>query len=476
MRSPPCRDCAIRAASCSSTSISAIRSTGTSISVGVCVAIPPVEVTPVPTGAPKTGYMIESMVSATAANIAAEIAGQPADHEATWNAICLADFGDTGAAFVALPQIPPRNVTWSRKGRWVHLAKIAFEKYFMRKVRTGSLTPVYETYVLKAIGIVSLEEARVRRVGDLQMSRPNNRQQVSRVLLAALLVVGRRSARPRPRARSLYRTRGPWLCNRTARVAAARSDREAAEADRSRGDAAALAGARPQRLLYAIRRMRRRSISRRPPDNCRRPSGATTAMAWPARTYRCRFGRPARSSGAIGAATAGARGAGAMEVRSTADLKLAVAESYIAVFRARRALEVADSNVASLKAHADDVQVMYDKQAVAQSDVLAAQVALANATQQRLRAANALRLAGAAYNRWVGQPLDRTPELEEPKTNAASASSDSLDSLIAQALRAPAGTGGDQSAAGRTRAGGAVGAGARLAPNRSACRLQPRRQ
>ena len=31
---------------------------------GVCVAIPPVEATPVPTGAPKTGYMIESMVAA----------------------------------------------------------------------------------------------------------------------------------------------------------------------------------------------------------------------------------------------------------------------------------------------------------------------------------------------------------------------------------------------------------------------------
>ena len=126
-------------------------------SVGVCVAIPPVEVTPVATGAPKTGYMIESMVSATAANIAAELAGRPAEAEATWNAVCLADFGDTGVAFVALPQIPPRNVTWSKRGKWVHLAKIAFEKYFLRKVRTGSLTPVYETYVLKAMGIVSLK-------------------------------------------------------------------------------------------------------------------------------------------------------------------------------------------------------------------------------------------------------------------------------------------------------------------------------
>lgn len=126
-------------------------------SAGVCVAIPPVEATAVPTGAPKTGYMIESMVTAICENIAAEIGGRPATARATWNAICLADFGDTGAAFVALPQIPPRNVTWTRVGRWVHLAKVAFEKYFLRKVRTGAITPVYERYVLKALGIVSLK-------------------------------------------------------------------------------------------------------------------------------------------------------------------------------------------------------------------------------------------------------------------------------------------------------------------------------
>ncbi|HUO19010.1 MAG TPA: FAD/NAD(P)-binding oxidoreductase [Steroidobacteraceae bacterium] len=126
---------------------------------GVCVAIPPVEATPVPTGAPKTGYMIESMVSAICANVAAELAGEAPAAEASWNAICLADFGDTGVAFVALPEIPPRNVTWARSGKWVHLAKIAFEKYFLRKVRTGSVTPVYERYVLKALGILSLKKA-----------------------------------------------------------------------------------------------------------------------------------------------------------------------------------------------------------------------------------------------------------------------------------------------------------------------------
>ena len=124
---------------------------------GVCVAIPPVEVTPVPTGAPKTGFMIESMVSAIVRNISDEIEGGPADACATWNAICLADMGETGAAFVALPQIPPRNVTWARTGKWVHVAKAAFEKYYLQKMRTGHTHPVFERYVLKLLDIESLK-------------------------------------------------------------------------------------------------------------------------------------------------------------------------------------------------------------------------------------------------------------------------------------------------------------------------------
>ncbi len=123
---------------------------------GVCVAIPPVEVTPVATGAPKTGYMIETMVTAIVENLAAELDGRTGDARATWNAICLADMGDTGAAFVALPQIPPRNVNWFKKGKWVHLAKIAFEKYFLHKIRSGTSEPIYEKYVLKALGIERL--------------------------------------------------------------------------------------------------------------------------------------------------------------------------------------------------------------------------------------------------------------------------------------------------------------------------------
>ena len=126
-------------------------------SAGVCIAIPPVEATPVPTGAPKTGYMIESMVTAIVHNIKNEIEGQAPDWKGTWNAICLADMGDTGAAFVALPQIPPRNVAWFKKGKWVHMAKIAFEKYFIRKMKKGSSEPIYEKYVLKMLGITRIK-------------------------------------------------------------------------------------------------------------------------------------------------------------------------------------------------------------------------------------------------------------------------------------------------------------------------------
>ena len=126
-------------------------------SAGVCVAIPPVEVTPVPTGAPKTGFMIETMVTAIAHNIRDELAGKQATESGTWNAICLADMGDTGAAFVAIPQIGPRNVNWFKKGKWVHLAKIAFEKYFMRKMKKGTSEPIYEKYILSKIGIERLK-------------------------------------------------------------------------------------------------------------------------------------------------------------------------------------------------------------------------------------------------------------------------------------------------------------------------------
>lgn len=124
--------------------------------LGVCVAIPPVGKTAVPVGVPKTGFMIESMSTAITQNLRDIINAREPSHRATWNAICLADFGDGGVAFVAQPQIPPRDVNWSAEGRWVHYAKIGFEKYFMRKIRHGQAEPAYERLVLQAMGINKL--------------------------------------------------------------------------------------------------------------------------------------------------------------------------------------------------------------------------------------------------------------------------------------------------------------------------------
>ncbi len=129
-------------------------------SVGVCVAIAPQEATPVPTGVPKTGFMIESMVTATALNIGRLLTGREPNAEPTWNAVCLADFGDSGVAFVAQPQIPPRNVNWAAKGQWVHYAKIGFEKYFMRKIRKGESEPFYEKFLMDKLNLRKIKETK----------------------------------------------------------------------------------------------------------------------------------------------------------------------------------------------------------------------------------------------------------------------------------------------------------------------------
>jgi len=129
--------------------------------IGVCVAIPPVGKTPVPVGVPKTGFMIESMVAATVHNIDRLISGHEPDAEATWNAVCLADFGDSGIAFVAQPQIPPRNVNWASSGKWVHAAKVGFEKYFLHKIRSGKSEPFYERLAMQVLGIDKLKDIKI---------------------------------------------------------------------------------------------------------------------------------------------------------------------------------------------------------------------------------------------------------------------------------------------------------------------------
>jgi outer membrane protein TolC len=120
-----------------------------------------------------------------------------------------------------------------------------------------------------------------------------------------------------------------------------------------------------------------------------------------------------RISSSIAAAEARGRGAGAQVEGAEEDVKLAVADAYVGVLRARRALEVAGSNVKSLESLVGDISAMFERELVPKNDLLAVQVALADARQGRLRAANAAEIALAAYNRRVGEPLTRPVDLDE---------------------------------------------------------------
>ena len=113
----------------------------------------------------------------------------------------------------------------------------------------------------------------------------------------------------------------------------------------------------------------------------------------------------------IAAGRAGLAGASAAERATLEDLKLAVAQAYVGVLRAQRQLTVADSAVRSLRAHLRDVRDMFRRQLVAKSDLLAAEVALANAREAQVSATDSVAVARAGYNRLLGEPLGRVPQL-----------------------------------------------------------------
>jgi sulfide:quinone oxidoreductase len=131
--------------------------------VGVITQLKPPEVTPIPIGVPKTGQMTEAMGIAVAHNIAVKlgaIAALPV--KPTLEAICFADFGDTGLLFLASPVLPDPALGRRKRaivlgGRWVSWAKAAFERYFLTKMRFGSAVPWFERLGLWGVGLSLVE-------------------------------------------------------------------------------------------------------------------------------------------------------------------------------------------------------------------------------------------------------------------------------------------------------------------------------
>lgn len=122
-----------------------------------------------------------------------------------------------------------------------------------------------------------------------------------------------------------------------------------------------------------------------------------------------------RISHGIEAAESGWQAALADETNILRHLKLRVAESFVQVLQTRRRVAAAHSHVKSLAAHKALVADLYTEGFVPLNDLLAVEVALANARQRLLTSEDREAIALAAYNRFLGRPLTTIVDLEEPE-------------------------------------------------------------
>jgi outer membrane protein len=115
------------------------------------------------------------------------------------------------------------------------------------------------------------------------------------------------------------------------------------------------------------------------------------------------------------------------------DLKLDVARAYVDVLRAGRGVAVAQSSVASLTAQARDVSNLVNRGRGIRNDLLAAQVARANAQQREIQARNRLSIAWAGYNRYLCRPMETVVPLVDlvPPPSAAPPDEPSTDAFLA---------------------------------------------
>ena len=106
---------------------------------GVAVAVAAPEPTPIPCGVPKTGWMREVVAKVAAHILAADITGgEPIEKPfGEISALCIMDAGTQGVFMVSDHIFRPRKLEILLPGPWSHWAKIAFEKYYLQKMRWG---------------------------------------------------------------------------------------------------------------------------------------------------------------------------------------------------------------------------------------------------------------------------------------------------------------------------------------------------
>jgi sulfide:quinone oxidoreductase len=108
--------------------------------IGIAAQVTAPWQTAVPIGIPKTGFPTEVQAHTAARNIAAQIRGEIPVHAKPFGdikAVCVMDAGNNGVVILADKMLPPRKRGVLIPGPQAHVAKVAFEKYFLWKTRRG---------------------------------------------------------------------------------------------------------------------------------------------------------------------------------------------------------------------------------------------------------------------------------------------------------------------------------------------------
>lgn len=111
--------------------------------VGIAAAVDVPWQTPTPVGVPKTGFPTEQQAHVAAKNIASQIRGEaPKEHKEFGEipAVCVMDAGNNGVLILADNMLPPRKHGVLIPGPQNHAMKLAFEKYFLWKMKGGHVT------------------------------------------------------------------------------------------------------------------------------------------------------------------------------------------------------------------------------------------------------------------------------------------------------------------------------------------------
>ncbi len=95
------------------------------------------------------------------------------------------------------------------------------------------------------------------------------------------------------------------------------------------------------------------------------------------------------------------------------DLALGVKEAYFNILRADKGIDVAEKAVESLKSHLEVATNFYEVGMIPINDLLKAEVELANAQHDLIKAQNASQFARASFNNLLARPINSEVEIED---------------------------------------------------------------